>query len=87
MRDYEKNLEEATRQTQSIQEQIHRFQEEKLDHDRKTKETIDKLKEDYEKQYEDLRTQLNQLQSQGEANDPLRFTFAMKFLRFRTELS
>jgi len=65
MQEYENNLNQATRQTESIQSELAKLEEEKLSHEIKSNNIINSIKQDYERQYEMLRTQLLELQDQG----------------------
>ncbi|CAF2768032.1 unnamed protein product [Rotaria sp. Silwood2] len=62
IKEYENNLNQAMHETQNIQNELVKLEEEKKMHDNKSNNTINSLKQDYEKQYEILKSQLAELQ-------------------------
>ncbi|CAF4825203.1 unnamed protein product, partial [Rotaria sp. Silwood1] len=67
--EYENNLNQAMRQTQKIQNELVKLEEEKSSHDNKSNNTINLLKQDYEKQYEILQSQLTKLQDKDHTHN------------------
>jgi hypothetical protein len=63
IKDYENNLNQVTHETQTIQTELAKIEEDKILHDNKSNTTINSLKEDYERQYEILKNQLIELQN------------------------
>jgi len=65
LKEYENNLSRANRDTQNIQAELARLEEEKILNDNKLNSIINSLKQDYERQYEILKKQLTELQDQS----------------------
>ena len=65
IKEYEDNLNRATRETQQIQAELAKLEEEKILNENKTKTIINSLKRDYETQFETLKHQLTEFQDQG----------------------
>ena len=65
IQEYERNLADAVRTTQTVQSQLVEWQGEKVRHDQKSNQTIQAMKEEYEKQYEALQRQLTELHERG----------------------
>ncbi|CAF1202420.1 unnamed protein product [Adineta steineri] len=62
IKEYENNLEEATRQTDNIKAELAKLEEDKVLHEQKCNNIVDSLKQDHERQYEILNTQLVTIQ-------------------------
>ena len=65
IKEYEDNLNRATRETQQIQAELAKLEEEKIVNENKTKGIINTLKREYETQFETLKHQLTEFQDQG----------------------
>ncbi|CAF3626009.1 unnamed protein product [Adineta steineri] len=62
IKEYENNLNEATRQTDNIKAELAKLEEDKVLHEQKCNNIVDSLKQDHERQYEILNTQLVTIQ-------------------------
>ena len=65
IKEYENNLNQATRQTESIQNEFAKLEEDKTVHEQKSNSVILSLKQDYENQFDQLKLELVQLQEKG----------------------
>jgi len=61
IKEYENNLNQAIRETQCIQGELEKLEQEKILHDNKSNQIINSLKQDHEI----LKSQLNEFQNQG----------------------
>ncbi|CAF4743492.1 unnamed protein product [Rotaria sp. Silwood1] len=62
LKEYQNKLDQSTHETQTIQSELLKLQEEKSSNEKKSIDTINTLKQDYERQYEILKTELTELQ-------------------------
>jgi uncharacterized protein (DUF3084 family) len=58
IKEYQDNLKQASRETENIQIELAKVQEEKAAIEKKSNDTIESLKQDFEKQYAILKTEL-----------------------------
>ena len=65
MLEYEQNLKEATRQTENIQAELAKLDQEKLLHEQKSNTVVHSLKQEYESQFEAMKAQMAVLQEKG----------------------
>jgi chromosome segregation ATPase len=79
IKEYENNLNQATRNTENMQAELANLAQEKASHDKKSNNTIESLKQDYERQYEMLKSQLTELQDRGLIN--LRSFISLSLIR------